>query len=109
MTQPDSGRLLTTWSGKLRVSGPERRSEDRAARLSRNRRRKVVSPIACNCGGAKSAAKLSWTVDLNVPAAMGKRFSDGTTTKTYALASEANAAIQTLGLTGVLRPKPATG
>lgn len=64
--------------------------------------------MACGCQGGQSAQKLSWTVDLNVPQALGKRFPDGTTVKTYALANEANAAIASLGLTGVLRPKPAS-
>lgn len=65
--------------------------------------------IACGCQGSGAAAKkLSWTVNLNVPAAAGKRFPDGTTSKTYTLASEANAAIAQLGLTGNVRPTPAT-
>jgi len=63
--------------------------------------------VACGCQGGKTTAKLSWTVDLNVPAAEGKRFADGTTKKTYSLANEANAAILQLGLSGKIRPTPA--
>lgn len=62
--------------------------------------------MGCNCGGgSKSASKLSWTVDL---AGTGKTFTDLSTKKTFALAGEANAAIAALGLTGTVRPKPAT-
>lgn len=67
------------------------------------------NPMGCNCGGNKSTSTLRWTVDLTVPAAQGKIFGDGTRIKTYALASEANSAIAQLGLTGQLRPVPASG
>lgn len=59
--------------------------------------------MACGCQGGKVTQKLSWTVDLT---GTGKVFGDGTTTKTYSLANEANAAIASLGLTGRIRPKP---
>lgn len=61
--------------------------------------------MACGCQGGKAAQKLSWTVDLS---GTGKTFPDGTLMKTYALAGEANSAIATLGLTGRVRPKPAS-
>lgn len=61
--------------------------------------------MGCNCNKGATAAKLAWVVDL---AGTGKTFGDNSTKKTFALASEANAAIQTLGLTGKVRPKPAT-
>lgn len=61
--------------------------------------------VGCGCQGGKTTQKLSWTVDL---AGTGKTFPDGTTAKTYSLAGEANAAINSLGLTGRLRPKPAS-
>lgn len=61
--------------------------------------------MGCNCNKGASAAKLSWTVDL---AGTNKTFTDNSTKKTFALASEANAAIANLGLTGKVRPKPAT-
>jgi hypothetical protein len=64
--------------------------------------------MGCNCNKGASASKLSWTVDLTVPAADGKVFADGTKKKTYSLASEANSAIAQLGLTGKIRPTPAT-
>ncbi len=62
--------------------------------------------MGCNCGGNKTTSALKWKVDLTVPAAGGKVFGDGTKTKVYALASEANSAIQQLGLTGQIRPTP---
>lgn len=65
--------------------------------------------MGCNCGKTASATKLSWDVNLNVPEAGGVRFSDGTTIKTFALASEANNAVATLGLTGRVRPTPHKG
>lgn len=62
--------------------------------------------MGCGCGGKSStAAKLSWTVDLT---GTGKVFGDGTTKKTYATVSEASVAIARLGLTGTVRPKPAS-
>lgn len=61
--------------------------------------------MACGCqGGDTSVAKTSWKVDL---AGTGKTFSDGSTQKNYALATEAIAVIAQLGLTGSLRPVPA--
>lgn len=59
--------------------------------------------MGCNCGGAKTASTMSWQVDI---AGTGKTFTDLTTSKTYKMASEANAAIAALGLTGSIRPKP---
>lgn len=61
--------------------------------------------MACGCQGGKTTAKLSWKVDLT---GSGKAFPDGTFIKTYSLANEANAAIAQLGLTGRVRPTPAT-
>ena len=61
--------------------------------------------MACGCQGGGTTSKLSWTVDLT---GTGKRFADGTYIKTYSLANEANSAIAQLGLTGQIRPKPAT-
>lgn len=60
-----------------------------------------------SCGGNKSAPQLRWTVDLTVPAAGGKKFSDGSTKKTFATPGEANQAVQGLGLSGIVRPRPA--
>lgn len=62
--------------------------------------------MGCGCNkGGKAAAKLSWVVDL---AGTGKVFADGTSKKTYALASEANGVIASLGLAGKVRPRPST-
>lgn len=61
--------------------------------------------MACGCQGGKTTQKLSWTVDLS---GTGKTFPDGTLMKTYSLAGEANSAIAGLGLTGRIRPKPAS-
>lgn len=61
--------------------------------------------MGCGCGGGNKTAKLTWSVDL---AGTGLTFPDGTARKTYALAGEANAAINSLGLTGKVRPKPVT-
>lgn len=58
--------------------------------------------MACGPCGQK-AAKLTWVVDL---ANTGKSFPDGTARKTFALASEANSVIASLGLTGKVRPRP---
>lgn len=60
--------------------------------------------MACGCQGGSTAAKSSWKVDLTMT---GKTFPDGSSVKTYALATEALAAIAQLGLTGSLRPVPA--
>jgi len=59
--------------------------------------------MACIPCGQRARARSSWTVDL---APISATFADGTTKKTYALASEANAAIKLLGLTGRVRPRP---
>jgi hypothetical protein len=61
--------------------------------------------VGCGCNKGASASKLSWTVDL---AGTGRIFADGTTKKTYSLVGDANSAIAQLGLTGSVRPKPAT-
>lgn len=61
--------------------------------------------MGCNCGGNKSTSTLRWAVDL---AGTDKVFGDGTKKKIYALASEANSAIAQLGLTGQIRPVPAS-
>lgn len=61
--------------------------------------------MGCGCGGGNKTAKMLWLVDL---AGTGKAFPDGTARKTYALASEANAAINSLGLAGKVRPRPQT-
>lgn len=55
------------------------------------------------CGQNKAVAKALWSVDLS---GTGKFFTDGSTTKTFTLASEAQAAISALGLAGVVRPTP---
>lgn len=59
--------------------------------------------MACGCQGG-TAAKSAWKVDLTMT---GKVFPDGSSVKTYALATEAMAAINALGLSGSLRPVPA--
>jgi len=59
--------------------------------------------MGCGCGNKSTAAKLSWSVDLQ---GTGKTFSDGTTSKKFALASEAATEIAKLGLTGKVRPRP---
>lgn len=61
--------------------------------------------MGCGCNKKSTAAKLSWTVDL---AGTGKVFPDGTIKKTYATASEASLAIARVGLTGKVRPRPAS-
>lgn len=62
--------------------------------------------MGCGCNkGKNQLAKLSWTVDLT---GTGKVFADGTVKKTFATASEGSIAIARLGLTGRVRPKPAT-
>jgi hypothetical protein len=59
--------------------------------------------MACIPCGQRANARTNWSVDL---APIGQSFKDGTTSKTFALASEANAAIQSLNLVGKVRPKP---
>jgi hypothetical protein len=63
--------------------------------------------MGCGCNKGNAAAKktMRWSVDLT---GTGKKFDDGTTSKTYALASEAATAIAKLGLTGKVRPRPTT-
>lgn len=62
--------------------------------------------MGCGCNKGKSpGTSLSWTVNL---AGTGKTFDDGSLIKTYSLAGEANLAIAKLGLSGRVRPTPAT-
>ncbi len=63
--------------------------------------------MGCNCGKKASAQSLGWTVDLNVAAAGGKSFTDGTKKKTFVSVGEANIEIAKLGLGGKVRPRPA--
>lgn len=62
--------------------------------------------MGCGCNKKAPAAKLSWVVDL---AGTDKVFPDGSTKKTFVAAGEAAVAIARLGLTGKVRPRPASG
>lgn len=63
--------------------------------------------MACCGKGGVAAATLRWTVDLNTALAGGKTFSDGTKKKTFMTVQDANAAVTGLGLSGIVRPRPA--
>lgn len=64
--------------------------------------------MGCGCGSSKVQPQLRWTVDLSVPAADGKTFPDGTNKKTFTTPGDANLAVAKLGLSGKVRPRPAT-
>lgn len=62
--------------------------------------------MGCGCGGkGASTAALRWEVDLKNT---DRVFGDGSTKKVFATAQEANIAINNVGLTGKIRPRPTT-
>lgn len=61
--------------------------------------------MACGCGKKVPVNTMGWTVDLN---GSEKTFVDGKSVKVFATVGEANVAVARLGLSGTVRPRPAT-
>lgn len=61
--------------------------------------------MGCHSCGGGTVAATRWTVDLS---GTDVKFADGSVRKVYMTVSDANAAVQKLGLSGIVKPRPAT-